>query len=424
MISRFEKLSLVLLASVWTAVANGQSAQMPAGAEADALDLADKVQDSPKEPVRPLRAFVELAFGQGSDALTGAAGMGRAAFDLRYSDKLTPQVSAVLSARFDMVRGRGSVAEGDSNTWREAYLSWAVGSEYTIDLGRRNVRHGVAFGFNPTDWFKQSSVRTVLNLDPAVLRENRQGTVVLQGHRLWDSASLSMAFSPKLTSGGNDAVFSPRFGATNPEDRWLVAGSFRLLEGLSPQILLFGGSSTSTQVGANVTALVSDAMVVHAEYSIGQGLTLVGSAQSTGQTRERLDRLATGFTYTTPFDLTLTAEWQYNGAAPTKAQWQGMDAAARGALLNIATDLQDLPARRQLFFYAQWKPPAMRGVELNGFLQRDLETSGNSGWVEARYRLKQTDLALQFQAFGGSAGSIYKTMPQQKAWQLIWRHYL
>ena len=50
-----------------------------------------------------------------------------------------------------------------------------------IDLGRINVRNGVALGYNPTDYFRAGAVRAAVSVSPASLKENRQGSVMLRG---------------------------------------------------------------------------------------------------------------------------------------------------------------------------------------------------------------------------------------------------
>ncbi len=102
----------------------------------------------------------------------------------------------MFSDRLDLVDSDGVPPGENLNTLREAYLSWARRDDQIFDLGRVNIRNGAAMGFNPTDWFKANALRAIVNPDPAVLRENRQGTVVLQAQQLWSEASLSAAFSP------------------------------------------------------------------------------------------------------------------------------------------------------------------------------------------------------------------------------------
>jgi hypothetical protein len=93
-------------------------------------------------------------------------------------------------------------------------------------------------------------------------------------------------------------------------------------------------------------------------------------------------------------------------------------------VLATAQALQDLPSRRQLFFYANWKDLLVPRLDESGFLRQDLETSSRAFWLEGRYRWPQAELALQWQLFSGSVGSLYYAVPQQQTVQLVLRVYL
>ncbi len=65
-----------------------------------------------------------------------------------------------------------------------------------------------------------------------------------------------------------------------------------------------------------------------------------------------------------------------------------------------------------------------RQLDLSGFLRRDLETQGSAWWLEARYHWDRAELALQWQVYAGSAGSLFYVVPQQRTGQLVLRFYL
>jgi hypothetical protein len=333
----------------------------------------------------------------------------------------------VFSDRLDLVHSDG-VPEGENvNTLREAYLSWSRTPHQIFDLGRVNVRHGAGMGFNPTDWFKENALRSIVTPDPAVLRENRQGTVVLQGQQLWDRGALTATFSPKLARSEDDATFALDAGATNPRNRWLLAGSYKLHGKLSPELLLYGGDDTPTQVGINVSGLVGDAAVLFGEFSAGKGRSLVAQSLGGAEAESSQQRAALGLTYTTAFNLSFTAEAEYNSAGVDADDWNalaGVDPLAGLSVLSTAQKLQDLPARRAWFFYASWKDVLVRRFDLSGFVRYELETDSRSQWLEARYRWERADLALQWQLNSGEPGSIYATVPQQRTVQLVLRAYL
>jgi hypothetical protein len=394
----------------------------------DALSLADKVPEPATQPAPPWRIFVEGAAGQGmtrdGDSHFDTA---RASLDARFDTNLAKGLRAVLSDRLDLVHSNGVPSAENVNTLREAYLSWARSDDQIIDLGRVNVRHGVATGFNPTDWFKEGALRSIVSPDPFLLRENRQGTVVLQGQQLWNNGTITAAFSPKLGSASNSATFTLDAGATNPRSRWLLAGSYKFSDRLNPELLLYGGVDTPTQIGLNLSTLISDAAVVFGEFSAGKGPSLVAQALNLPEAERDQRRAALGLTYTTGFNLSLTAEADYNSAAPDRNQWNalpGLDPAGPLRLLATAQTLQDLPVRRAWFFYAMWKDALLRRLDVSGFLLRDAETRSRSQWLEARYHWDRVELALQWQLYSGAAGSVYGTVPQRRTIELLLRAYL
>jgi hypothetical protein len=394
--------------------------------DSDALSLADEAPPAGATGARPWRLFLEGAAGQGwlrpgDDTFH----ILRGSIDFRYDDRWLPQLRAVFSDRLDGIDSNG-VPPGESvNTLREAYLSWSWTEQRVVDFGRVNIRNGSAYGYNPTDWFKANAVRAFVDPDPAVLRENRQGTVVVQLQQLWDEGSLTAAFSPRLARSPDTATFALNAGATNPENRYLVAGSYKLHERLTPQLLVYGGADTSPQVGLNLSGLIGDAVVAFGEVAVGRGPEL--QAQATGQPQppqSSQQRAAVGLTYTTPFNLSLTAEAEYNSAAPWGDQWSQLAPLAQQQVLATSQALQDLPTRSQWFFYASWKDFLVKRFGLTGFWRQDMQTNSRALWLEARYAWDSVDLALQWQWFGGSTGTVYQSVPQRQTVQVLLRVYL
>ena len=111
--------------------------------------------------------------------------------------------------------------------------------------------------------------RSITTADPLALRENRMGTVMLRAQRLWTGGGLMVALAPKLADAPSDAPMSLDLGATNRHNRGLVAWSGKAGERINWQLLGYGEQGRGPQLGANLTALLSDAAVAHAEWSRG-----------------------------------------------------------------------------------------------------------------------------------------------------------
>jgi len=392
--------------------------------ELDALALADKATVESTQPARPWRIFIEGAAGR--NEVIGAVprvDTQRLSIDMRLDVSLAPGLRAVLSDRVDLAHSNGVPPAENVNTLREAFLSWAYSDRQVLEIGRVNVRNGAAMGYNPTDWFKENALRSVVSPDPAVLRENRQGTVVLQGQQLWGNGALTATFSPKLANAPDPGAFALDFGATNPRNRWLLAGSYKLSDALNPQLLLYGGTNTPTQLGLNLSALASEAAVVFGEFSVGKGKSLPAQALGLAEADKTQQRASTGFSYTTGFNLTFTAAAEYNSAAPEQGQWLALNPLDRLRVLATADAQQDLPVRQAWFFHATWKDLLVRRLDLSAFVRRDHETDSRHQWLEARYRWDHADLSVQWQRFSGAPGSVFRAVPQRQAVELALRYY-
>ncbi|HJW12178.1 MAG TPA: hypothetical protein VJ598_10345 [Albitalea sp.] len=404
---------------VMLALLAGASAH--AADDADALTLADQTPTAPQS-ASDWRVFTE--FARVHSPLQESA---RASFDLLYDGKLAPGLRAVLSDRLDVTHSNASPHETKVNTLREAYVSWQRRDDQIVDLGRINLRYGAASGYNPTDFFKAGALRSIVSPAPASLRENRLGTVVLQGQQLWSTSSLAAIYSPRLASAPSSDAFSPDFGATNPRHRWLLVGSHRFSEAFNPQLLLFGGAGLSPQAGLNVSGLLNNATVAFGEWSVGDGRSLASQALGLPDAEHSQRRAALGFTTTTDFNLSFTAEAEFNSAAPDRAQWNALRAAGPFntlRLLGAAQALQDLPVREAWFFYVSWQDMGLKHLDLSAFLRSERATLSRSQWLELRYRWSRVDAAVQWQLYSGAAGSVYATVPQQRSIQLLLRVFL
>jgi opacity protein-like surface antigen len=403
------------------------SARAADPADADALSLADQA------PVVPQRAHdwqLSAEAARVHSVLRGAASpveAARLSFDLRYDGTPAAGLRAVLSDRLDLTHSNTSPRESNVNTLREAYLSWQKSADEIVDVGRVNLRYGAGSGYNPTDFFKAGALRSIVSPAPASLRENRLGTVVLQGQKLWSATSLTAAYSPRLGSTPSTDTFSLDFGATNPRHRWLIAASHKFSDAFNPQLLLYGGAGMSPQAGLNLSGLVNDATIAYLEVSAGKGRALVAQALAQAEAEHWQRRAALGLTTTTAFNLSLTAEAELNSAAPDRVQWDALRAGAPSnplRLLGAAQTLQDLPVRQALFFYATWQDLLVKHVDLSAFVRSDLVTHSRTQWLEARYHWDRVDAALQWQLYSGGPGSVYATVPQQRSVQLVLRVFL
>jgi hypothetical protein len=422
--SRSVLATLVALTSLQGAPANAAT-----DADADALSLQSAPEVAAASTATDTRMFVEGAVGNSSQRYqSDSVATARASFDFSTAASLGPGLRAVFSDRVDhLYPAPAPGADATVNTLREAYLSWQPESRNTVlEFGRINLRYGPGYGYNPTDFFRDGGLRVVTTADPFALRENRQGSVMLRAQRLWSGGSLSVAFSPKLADGPNTDGWSPDLGSTNHRNRTLVALGTQWSQRVSSQLFLYKDAALSTSVGANMTALLSDAAVAHLEWTRSKETDLLSRItalpSSTTSTR---NRFVGGATYTTASKLSVTAEYEYNGFALSRSNWAALGAApaTQLAYLGGALQLQELPSRQAYLVYVTQKSLWLKNLDLTAYLRFNPDDSSRLAWVELRHHWSRFDLSLQLQQNMGSAASDFGILPDRRLVQVLGTYY-
>jgi hypothetical protein len=292
--------------------------------------------------------------------------------------------------------------ENVRNDLRETYLAFAIGDGSFLEMGRVNLKSGVAEGFNPTDYFKTRAVVEPTSIDPSALREDRLGVVMLEAQALWRVASFSFALAPKLAADSppyefNDLPsFNPMLDRTNAQVRALIKSTLDLHSGISPEFLVYeeGGQ---TQLGLNLSEGLGRAVVAYAEWSGGRRVSLVDEALEDARrtisptaespipassTRFFSNDLAIGASYATKVGITFDTEYDYHQAGFSRADWRnwfgysaGADTLQSGELWLIrsyAGEQQEPIAQSSLFLRASWEHAWVVNLDLAGFIDIDL----------------------------------------------------
>lgn len=396
-------------------------------AELDALNLQSAPEATP-EAAAGAKIFVEAAVGSASQRYQSSSrDIGRVSLDFSHSARLAPGWRAVLSDRLDYVHPADQGADATVNSLREAYLSWQPeGGSTAVEFGRINLRYGPGYGYNPTDFFRDGSLRVLTTANPFALRENRLGTVMLRAQHLWSGGSVSAAYSPKLASQPSSDGWSADLGATNHRDRVLVALSTQFSQRVSSQLLVYKAKGDAPTVGASLTALLSDAAVAHLEWSRGSEPDLLGRAVGLPGPASARNRLAGGVSYTTLGKLSITAEYQYNGFALSQSDWSALGSSApdtQVAYLVAAQRLQELAPRHAYLIYLTQKSLGMKELDLTAFLRVNADDHSRMAWLELRRHWRSFDLAFQLQQHMGRSTSEYGMLPDRRLMQVLGTYY-
>lgn len=401
---------------------------------ADDPDLgALGLSSAPTDAVRSTRVsskmFMEASAGNAEQRFAdGSYSLRRASFDAYLTGTPMSGWRAVFSDRVDHVKPRPVGGAEVLNSVREAYVSTDLDAgNVSIDIGRINLRYGPGYGYNPTDFFKDGSLRSVTTANPLALRENRLGTAALRVQRTWQAGSASVALSPKLANSPSDEPLSIDFGATNNRARLLLEGSIRFSERLSVQGLLYKEPGAKLQPGASVSALVGDSTVLHGEWAYARRSGAETAPTGVLEDFGHAHKLSTGLTYTTSTKTSITGEIQYNGTALNAAGWQRVSEQNPAALPVYLIDsqrVQESASRLAYLLYLTQRDMAgIRGLDLTGFVRVNANDRSRLVWTEFRYRLESFDLALQWQVHHGRGGSEYGLFPDRRIAQLMVAKY-
>jgi hypothetical protein len=370
-------------------------------------------------------------------------------FDARKDWRLGDGVSFSYSGRLNL-RAEDTLPipshENIRHDFREGYVSWQPAPQTYLDFGRINLKSGAAAGFNPTDFFKTRSVVEPLSNDPAVLREDRLGTLMLRGEHLWEHAGVTAAVAPKLYdpsaiyTNTNLPSFDPMLDRTNAHDRFLLKADADLAEDFSPELLYYREGS-ATRWGANLTESIGQSVVAYGEWSGGDRASLIDDALRYGRTTGTIpaiapsvlpentrtsfqNELSLGASYTVA-QVTFNLEYHYEEAAFSRQDWRnwfriGSANAANHAITNqlwylrsYALDQQEPLSKHSAFLRADWTDAFIPKLELTALTNIDLYDGSSFAQLTADYYLSdEWTVGGLISADLGKKRSDYGSLPQ------------
>ena len=395
-----------------------------ADTDADALALQSS-PDKASETPTATKYSVEAAIGTGQRRfLPGTDALRRFSADIVYSTRFDQQWRAFLSNRVDAVdphRGAKTV-----NSLRELYVGWQDdATAWVVDVGRINLRQGPAIGFNPTDFFRDGSVRVSTTVNPLLVREYRLGSVMARAQRLWPDGSLSLAVSPKLGNAPSSDGFNADLGATNNRSRSLLSLSNQWSAKASSQFHVYKERGVGAQLGASFSGLAGDATVAYAEGSWGREPSLFDRSVG-AQTKKSSGRVVAGATYTTESKLSVTGEVGYNGYASSRSQWNAIAASQQSGLVAYLVEAdrrQDLAARHAVLVYAKQTDALTRNLDATALVRLNTDDHSTLTWLEVRYRFEQFDLSGQWLRYRGASLTEFGLSPYKTSVQVVLTAY-
>ncbi len=355
-----------------------------------------------------------------------------------------PSLKLVLSDRVDAI-----VEEGTAPSWRgtvqnelrEAYASWQPRPRLYLELGRINVRNGVALGFNPTDVFRPRTLVGQASLDPSVLSRNRLGTLMVRAQAIGQAGAVTLAYAPKLfppSPVGADAVgVDPRFDATNAAHRVLATASGNAGD-LSLQALAYVERGRS-RVGLAATRPLGASVVAYVEWALAREAELITRAIQYGRETGTLpgdaappipadpslgwrNDVAAGASWTIATVLTLNLEYHFHQgglAGDDWARWFATGASTPTAAPELwyvrgyAADQQEPASQHNVFVRLAWPNAGLDDLEVDSFAFINLVDGSVLTQTSAVYALSNRwTFTLSVSGNLGSARSERGSLPQ------------
>jgi hypothetical protein len=331
----------------------------------------------------------------------------------KLSETVRVTASDVLAVSF--ADGIGFPRQSVRNDLRELYATWEVAPETYLEAGRINVRYGVAFGYNPTDFYRARTSVAQSSSDPGALRNNRLGTVMVRGQHVFDGGSLELIYAPKLHSpvpmGGVAWPLDPKIDQTNGSDRASASFSFEFEE-FSPQVLAFYDSGR-LKFGFNASHPIGNSIIAYASWAGGEAPSSIIDAIAFGKRTRMLPSfvpvlppVATGRGFKNDVSAgaywngedkeTISIEYNFHQAGFSRDQWQSwfatgadpMFASLMWYLRGYAADRQDPASRHQAFVRADWVEPFhILHADINAYVMTNLADGSCTGQLGASYDL-------------------------------------
>ncbi|MDQ8020718.1 MAG: hypothetical protein REI94_02690 [Moraxellaceae bacterium] len=432
------RLRRALLLAAWALPAH-VAAQTAPPVDAPALDpLALQIQPAEADARIGLRME---AWAQGVDLRDGASNgddmLGRAVLDFRREWRINEALRFGFSDRMEAVEGNADAADRQRNALRELYLNWQATPSWYVDAGRINLRQGVALGYNPTDWLRENAVVMRSSQNPAALRENRLGAVMLRAQAVDTRGSAQLALIPQLsdedTSGSrfDDQFWSLGLERTNRHRAALFRVSPRTGERVVADFTAFTRAGDAPQLGSNLSYTASDSLILQMEWSGGRRAALPAAGETNSAT-DWFNRIAIGGAWTSPVGLVLTLEHHYAGDALSETEWnawrgvQGSGARALGEMRRGVTERQDLLVRHYWFGRAAWdRAFGVEQLDLSAFVRRNAWDHSSMMQLEGTWHVSdRLDVSAMVNRMIGNDSSEFGSSPVRSALAVYLRWFM
>jgi len=330
---------------------------------------------------------------------------------------------------------------------KEAYLAWQKSPTVFFDLGRVNVKSGVASGFNPTDYFKVGTVLDQNTEDVSQLRDARLGALVIKSQKLWDGGALTLVASPKISDKASrwytdKNITGLNLQKSNDRSRAILKYTFEVSEGVKPEIIYYNESGAHN-IGLNISQAFNKKWLGYVEWNLGKRRNLIDDALLDARESNQLDpaiaqvfsdqgesyqqQLALGASYTTASNITTQFEYHYNQAGLSEEdvqRWFDLTSSAENkpivagqflSLRGLAKARGEPLGKHRLFIRSSWVDAGLDDLDIIGLFNVDINDKSHLIQLEAAYEIsRNAKLSFRLVQFRGDKKSDFGSFLQDQ----------
>ena len=213
---------------------------------------------------------------------------------------------------------------------KELYYKGSFAETSFYEVGRINIKEGVARGYNPTDYFKGSYSLT-LSSDPKERKENRLGALLFSETLFLDKFTVKGIYSPKVSVSKNNLLSDTKYiglhlDESNYHDRASLYVDYSGFKDVSSS-MIFHLNEDDLNFGFNLS-YVYESWIMYLENSLKYAKNDINKMQvhpdikkSFEKEKAYIDQATLGFNYTSESNIVTILEYIFNSGGLDSDDW-------------------------------------------------------------------------------------------------------
>ena len=218
---------------------------------------------------------------------------------------------------------------------KELYYQGKFAKNSFYEIGRINIKEGIARGYNPTDYFKGTTSLTLSN-DTKERKDNRLGAILFSETLFLDKFTLKGIYSPKISVDKNTFLSDVEhvglhLDETNYHDRASLYVDYSGFKDITSSIILHYNED-NLNFGINLSYVYSN-WIFYVENSLKRAQNDITKSIYTmsehplieekfAQKNSYINEVSVGFNYTSESNIVTTVEYIFNSAGLDSADWE------------------------------------------------------------------------------------------------------